>query len=289
MPHQSNRLEKRFLLLCVCYDRPMPELPEVERAVRRLRPAMEGARFERVLVRRRRLRTLLPARFAVRLERAAVTALQRRGKYLVADLSSGGTLVMHLGMSGSFDIHAERPVSLSKHDHVVFFMSNGATVVFNDPRRFGAMWLFDDAAADTSPTRALGPEPLDDEFVFEVLAERLRGRRAPLKTVLSDQRVVAGLGNIYVSEALHRARLSPLRAGGTLVTSAGGPRRPLRMLVHAIRRVLTEAIVDEEDEYGFLRVYDREGKRCARRGCRGIIRRIVQAGRSTFYCPVCQR
>jgi formamidopyrimidine-DNA glycosylase len=268
---------------------PVPELPEVERAARRLRPAMEGARFERVLVRRRRLRTLLPARFAARLERSAVTTLRRRGKYLVADLSPGGTLVMHLGMSGSFDIHAERPVPLSKHDHVVFFMSNGDTVVFNDPRRFGAMWLFDDAAADASPTRALGPEPLDDEFVAEVLADKLRGRRAPLKTVLSDQRVVAGLGNIYVSEALHRARLSPLRASGTLVTSSGTPRGPLRLLVHAIRRILKEAIVDEADEYRFLRVYDREGKRCARRGCRGIIRRIVQAGRSTFYCPVCQR
>ena len=267
----------------------MPELPEVERAVRQLRAVMEGARFERVLVRRRRLRTLLPARFAARLERSAVTTLQRRGKYLVATLSSGGTLVMHLGMSGSFDIHAERPVALSRHDHVVFFMSNGTTVVFNDPRRFGAMWLFDEAAAHDSPTRRLGPEPLDDEFVAEVLAEKLRGRRAPLKTVLSDQRVVAGLGNIYVSEALHRARLSPLRASRTLVTPSGAPRTPLRVLVHSIRQILNEAIVDEADEYRFLRVYDREGRRCARRGCRGVIRRIVQAGRSTFYCPVCQK
>jgi formamidopyrimidine-DNA glycosylase len=267
----------------------MPELPEVEREVRRLRPAMEGARFERVLVRRRRLRTLLPARFAARLEGSAVRTVHRRGKYLVADLSTGGRLVMHLGMSGSFDIHAERPVPLSKHDHVVFYMSNGATVVFNDPRRFGAMWLFADAAADASPTSALGPEPLDDVFVAEVLADKLRGRRAPLKTVLSDQRVVAGLGNIYVSEALHRARLSPLRASGTLVAASGAPGRPLHLLVRAIRGVLNEAIGDEGSRYRFLRVYDREGKRCPRRGCPGIIRRIVQAGRSTFFCPVCQR
>ncbi len=268
---------------------PMPELPEVERAVRRLRPVMEGARFERVVVRRRRLRTLLPLRFAARLEGSAVQRLHRRGKYLVADLSTGNRLVMHLGMSGSFDIQAERPVPLTRHDHVVFFMSSGATVVFNDPRRFGTMWLFDDAADVTSPTAALGPEPLDDAFVAEVLAGTLRGRRAPLKTVLSDQRVVAGLGNIYVSEALHRARLSPLRASGTLVAPSGAPGRPLRLLVGAIRDVLNEAIGDEKGKYRFLRVYDREGERCPRRGCRGTIRRIVQAGRSTFYCPVCQR
>ena len=135
----------------------------------------------------------------------------------------------------------------------------------------------------------LGREPLDDAFVAEVLADKLRGRRAPLKTALSDQRVVAGLGNIYVSEALHRARLSPRRASGTLVEPSGAPRRPLRMLVHAIRAILNDAIADESDEYRFLRVYDREGKRCPRRGCRGVIKRIVQAGRSTFYCPVCQR
>jgi formamidopyrimidine-DNA glycosylase len=267
----------------------VPELPEVEREVRQLRPAMEGARFERVLVRRRRLRTLLPIRFAARLEGSSVQTLRRRGKYLVADLSTGGRLVMHLGMSGSFDIHAEPPVPLGKHDHVVFSMSNGTTVIFNDPRRFGAMWLFDDAEDVTSPTAALGPEPLDDAFVADVLAGKLRGRRAPLKSALSDQRVVAGLGKIYVSEALHRARLSPVRASGTLVARSGAPVRPLRLLVRAIRGVLNEAIGDKAGEYRFLRVYDREGERCPRRGCPGIIRRIVQAGRSTFYCPVCQR
>ena len=250
---------------------------------------MEGARFERVLVRRRRLRTLLPARFSARLEGSVVRALHRRGKYLIADLSTGDRLIMHLGMSGSFDIHTGRPGPLTKHDHVIFYMSNGTTVVFNDPRRFGAMWLVDNATGDKSPMSALGPEPLDDAFVAEVLADKLRGRRAPLKTVLSDQRVIAGLGNIYVSEALHRARLSPLRASGTLVARSGAPGRPLRLLVRAIRNVLNEAIDHKAGEYRFLRVYDREGERCPRRGCQGTISRIVQAARSTFFCPLCQR
>jgi formamidopyrimidine-DNA glycosylase len=168
-------------------------------------------------------------------------------------------------------------------------MSNGSTVVFNDPRRFGSIWLFDASKAHTSPLSALGPEPLDDAFVAEVLAGKLRGRRAPLKTALLDQWVVAGLGNIYVSEALHRARLSPLRASGTLVTPSGAPRPPLRALVRAIRATLNEAIGDTADEYRFLRVYGREGQRCRRRGCLGAIKRIVQGGRSTFFCPTCQR
>jgi formamidopyrimidine-DNA glycosylase len=267
----------------------MPELPEVERVARQLRPAMEAARFERVVVRRRKLRTLLPVRFAARLEGTSVRALRRRGKYLIADLSTEATLVMHLGMSGSFDVHPGPPPAPSKHDHVIFTMSNGITVVFNDPRRFGSMWLFDSAEAHSSPAGALGPEPLDDAFVAEVLADKFRGRRAPLKGALSDQRVVAGLGNIYVSEALHRARLSPLRASGTLVAASGAPRPALRVLVRAIRATLNEALADTAGGYRFLRVYDREGERCPRRGCSGTIRRIVQAGRSTFYCPRCQR
>jgi formamidopyrimidine-DNA glycosylase len=266
----------------------VPELPEVERAVRQLRPAMEGARFDRVVVHRRRLRTLLPAHFEARLERAAVKSLRRRGKYLVADLSTGGTLVMHLGMSGSFDVHLEGPAALTKHDHVVFHMSSGATVIFNDPRRFGSMWLYDDSVA-ANPTSALGPEPLDEEFGADVLAGTLRGRRAPLKAALSDQRVVAGLGNIYVSEALHRARLSPRRASGTLVTASGAPRPPLRALVRAIRDTLHDALSDRREGEDRFRVYDREGQRCLRRGCPGRIKRIVQAGRSTFFCPSCQR
>jgi formamidopyrimidine-DNA glycosylase len=266
----------------------VPELPEVERAVRELRPAMENARFERVRVRRRRLRTLLPARFAARLRGARVQSLRRRGKYLIADLSTGDLLVMHLGMSGSFDVHANGVVTRTRHDHVVFYMSNGATVVFNDPRRFGSMWLHDATAANM-PTSALGPEPLDEAFGADAFAGTLRGRRAPLKTVLSDQRVVAGLGNIYVSEALHRARLSPRRAAGTLVSRSGAPRQALRTLVLAIRETLQTALTDRADGGNRFRVYDREGEKCLRRGCRGTIKRIVQGGRSTFFCPVCQR
>jgi formamidopyrimidine-DNA glycosylase len=266
----------------------VPELPEVERAVRELRPAMEDARFERVIVRRRRLRTLLPARFAARLEGSTVQSLRRRGKYLIGDLSTGDMLVMHLGMSGSFDVHTNGAVTLTKHDHVVFHMSNGATVVFNDPRRFGSMWLHDTLSTNV-PTSALGPEPLDGAFGADVLAAALRGRRAPLKTVLSDQRVIAGLGNIYVSEALHRARLSPRRAAGTLTLQSGAPRPVLRMLVRAIRETLQTALNDRTDGGDRFRVYDREGKRCRRRGCRGTIKRIMQGGRSTFFCPVCQR
>jgi formamidopyrimidine-DNA glycosylase len=264
----------------------MPELPEVEREVRALRPAMEGARFERVVVRRRKLRTLLPRRFEARLEGATVQALRRRGKYLVAELSTGATLVMHLGMSGSFEVH-RGAFQIDKHDHVLFHMSNGAAVVFNDPRRFGSMWLHDDPRHATLPTNRLGPEPLDEAFVADVLAVPLARRRAPLKTALLDQRVVAGLGNIYVSEALHRARLSPLRASDTIVTAKGAPTAELRLLVHQIRETLAHAISDRG--HNRFRVYDREGERCPRRGCRGSIKRIVQAGRSTFFCPVCQR
>jgi formamidopyrimidine-DNA glycosylase len=195
---------------------------------------------------------------------------------------------MHLGMSGSFETHRGAAPALGAHDHVVFHMSSGATVVFNDPRRFGSMWLVDDASPKGDPLAPLGPEPLEDAFVAEVLAEQLRGRKAPLKTVLGDQRVVAGLGNIYVSEALHRARLSPFRASSTLVTTTGAPAASLRTLVRAIRDTLNAALTDD-DNYDRLRVYGREGLPCLRRGCGGEITRVVQAGRSTFFCPRCQR
>jgi formamidopyrimidine-DNA glycosylase len=264
----------------------MPELPEVEREVRRLRPAMEGARINRVDVHRRRLRTLLPVRFASRLEGAIVRRLHRRGKYLVADLSTGETLVMHLGMSGSFEIHGRHDVPPGKHDHVIFHMSSGNTVAFNDPRRFGSMWLYG-AGGKGNPTSALGPEPLDDAFGAEVLATAFARRRAPLKAALLDQRVVAGLGNIYVSEALHRARLSPRRAAESLTTATGAPRPALITLVRTIRETLEHALTDRGENR--FRVYDREGEPCPRRGCGGRIKRIVQSGRSTFYCPTCQR
>ena len=268
----------------------MPELPEVERTVRYLRPVMEGARIARVTVRRRRLRTLLPANFASRLEGAIVENLSRRGKYLVAGLSSGETLIMHLGMSGSLEIRSDPRIAHDKHDHVLFHLSSGADVVFNDPRRFGFMRVLPAEGGPLDPFAGkLGPEPMASAFEADTLAGAFLRRRTSLKSVLSDQRIVAGLGNIYVCEALFRAGLSPLRAATTLVTPAGAPRPTLRRLVHAIRATLRKALSLPEESDGRFRVYDREGLPCLRRGCRGTIRRIVQAGRSTFYCPTCQR
>jgi formamidopyrimidine-DNA glycosylase len=265
----------------------LPELPEVERTVLQLRPILEGARFDRVVVRTPMLRTRLPADFAPALEGAVVRGLARRGKYLVARLSTSDALVMHLGMSGSFEVHAAAPPVFAKHDHVVFHLSSGSVVVFNDPRRFGSMRIHH---GDADPfVGALGPEPLEREFDARRLAQALRKRRTSLKTALSDQRVVAGLGNIYVSEALHRARLSPRRASRTLVTRSGTPTPAVDRLVRAVRATLADALAARPATADRFRVYDREGRRCARRGCRGTIRRIVQSGRSTFFCPVCQR
>ena len=259
---------------------------------------MEGARFERVLARRPDLRYPLPAGFAARLEGQTVRALTRRAKYLLAELSSGHLLLMHLGMSGSFRVLGRRGARardvvapLSPHDHVIFEMSSGAIVIFNDPRRFGFMHLLGAADVAGAPMlRALGPEPLDRAFGAGVLAQALRRRKTSLKAALSDQRVVSGLGNIYVCEALHRARLSPKRRSSTLVARSGAPRPELLRLVDAIRAVLKDAIANSHRPSGDdrFRVYDHEGQRCPRRGCRGVIRRIVQAGRSTFFCPVCQ-
>jgi formamidopyrimidine-DNA glycosylase len=273
----------------------LPELPEVETIRRVLQPVMEGARFEKVVARRPDLRVALPVRFVARLTGETVLRLGRRGKYLVADLSSGETLLMHLGMSGSFRIdftapgasHHVRGAALA-HDHVVFHMSSGATVTFNDPRRFGLMDLVStDMLPEHRVFRFLGPEPLTAEFDASVLARAARGKKTTLKAALSDQRVIAGLGNIYASEALHVARLSPMRRASTIATRSGTPRDAARTLVAAIRKVLSDAVERGDAGYAF-RVYDREGERCRRRGCRGVIRRIVQAGRSTFYCPVCQ-
>ena len=252
---------------------------------------MEGFRIRRVLARRRNLRYPLGRNFVARLEGRTVDALRRRAKYLVAELSSGDVLVMHLGMSGWFRvIRGER--QFEKHDHVVFEMSSGAAVAFNDPRRFGFMKLMTRAAfANELTMRTLGPEPLDRTFDADALARAFRSRKTSLKAALLDQRIVAGLGNIYVAEALHRARLSPLRAAGSLVTEAGEAGPELRRLVAAIKESLRDAIGNQhragaEDRF---RVYDREGLRCLRRGCAGTIERVVQTGRSTFYCAVCQR
>lgn len=251
---------------------------------------MAGARFTRVIVRQPTLRHPLPAGFAATLKGQTVRAVERRAKYLIVELSSGERLLMHLGMSGWFRL---MPAQLEPHDHVVFEMSNGKVVAFNDPRRFGFMQLqnADEHASHKSLTR-LGPEPLDETaFDAAALAAAFARRRTSLKIALSDQRVVGGLGNIYVVEALHRARLSPKRRASTLVTSKGAPRPAVYELVDAIREVLKEAIRRQSrtGDGNPFRVYDREGEKCPRHGCRGTIRRITQAGRSTYYCPVCQR
>jgi formamidopyrimidine-DNA glycosylase len=293
----------------------MPELPEVETVRRGLEPVMDGARFARVEARRADLRWPLPKGFARHLEGLTVRGLGRRGKYLLLDLSSGEVLMMHLGMSGSFHVfqgggeastaryHHER-ARHAAHDHVVFHMANGAIVTFNDPRRFGFMELTPRAALDAHPRmRAIGPEPLGNAFDAGILARACRGKKTSLKTALMDQRVVAGLGNIYVCEALHRARLSPKRRAATLAGRNGAPNERAEKLVEAIRAVLRDAIAaggsslrDHKRTDGELgafqhnfRVYDREGGPCATRGCTGTVRRIVQGGRSTFYCPTCQK
>ena len=295
----------------------VPELPEVEYTRRQLQRSMAGARIARVVTRRPNLRYAFPRNFAGRLEGQRVDAVSRRAKYLLVALQSGNLLLMHLGMSGSFRVLETRPTSrkgpsdaagrgdashrrkgpsyegdLETHDHVVFEMSNGRVVVFNDPRRFGFMTLLSpEEAARHATLSRLGPEPLARGFDTVSLARELGRRRTPLKIALSDQRVIAGLGNIYVSEALHLAGLSPRRRASTLMTSAGQPRPSLDALTGAIREVLKKAIRHQYRtgaDDPFL-VYDREDEACLRPGCTGTIRRIVQGGRSTFFCPTCQK
>ena len=293
----------------------MPELPEVETVRRGLAPVMEGARFVEVVAHRGDLRWPLPKDFAQRLKGETVTGLGRRAKYLLADLSSGDVLVMHLGMSGSFRVthprgettpgryYHERSQDLA-HDHVVFVMSSGATVRFNDPRRFGSMKLVPRSALDQEPLlRAIGPEPLGNEFSAGLLARACEGKNTSLKAALLDQRIVAGLGNIYVCEALNRALLSPRRKASTIASRTGAPNERAEKLIAAIKTVLNDAIAaggsslrDHRRTDGSLgdfqhnfRVYDREAKRCPTPGCKGTIKRIVQTGRSTFFCPVCQK
>ncbi|MEO8681765.1 MAG: bifunctional DNA-formamidopyrimidine glycosylase/DNA-(apurinic or apyrimidinic site) lyase [Vicinamibacterales bacterium] len=272
----------------------MPELPEVETIRRLLAPAMSGARFRRVIVNRPNLRIPFPDQFAARLRGATVTEVARRGKYLVVTLSSGETLIMHLGMSGWFHVAAigDRTRESDAHDHVVFVMSSGKTVVFNDPRRFGFMDLAGIGTVESYPAlSAMGPEPLSPAFAAASLARSCRGKKTSIKVTLLDQRVVAGLGNIYASEALHHARLSPLRRASTIATATGKPRRQAEQLAASIKAVLTSAIRRSEAPYrsGRFRVYDRAGEPCLRKGCDGTIKQITQAGRSTFYCPICQR
>ncbi|MDB5459745.1 MAG: formamidopyrimidine-DNA glycosylase [Caulobacteraceae bacterium] len=287
----------------------MPELPEVETVRRGLKPVLERARLAHVLARRPDLRFPLPDDFKGRLEGARVDALERRAKYLLARLDTGETLVMHLGMTGRFDIEAggalarpgvfAHPVAEgAKHAHVVFDTDAGHRITYCDPRRFGFMGLVPTAhLADHPWFRGMGPEPLGPDFDAAYLAGALKGRSQAIKTLLLDQRIVAGLGNIYVCEALHRAHVSPLKAGGKIA------RPRLAALVETIRLVLEEAIeaggstlrdfAATDGALGYFqhrfRAYGREDEPCLTPGCRGVVRRLVQGGRSTFYCPVCQK
>jgi formamidopyrimidine-DNA glycosylase len=262
----------------------MPELPEVEALRRELAPVVEGARVSRVVLRRTNLRRPFPPDFDLRIAGATVLRLRRRAKYLLADLSSGDTLLMHLGMSGWFRVEPAEQVP-EPHDHVVFDLSSGRSVVFNDPRRFGVMDLVRTTDVErASPVAGLGPEPLSADFDAASLSAACARSRRPIKVALLDQTVVAGLGNIYASEALHLARVSPRLAAGAVVTAPGR-----RRLVAAIKAVLVRAVdALERDASQRFRVYGREGEPCPRRTCGGRIRRITQAGRSTFFCPVCQ-
>lgn len=291
----------------------MPELPEVETVRRGLEPVMDGKRLSRVIQRRPDLRWPLPDKFAERLTGRRVGALRRRSKYLLIDLDSsetgGETLIIHLGMSGRLliggaalgDFHhdaaGDSAFGEGKHDHVVFDIEGGARVVFNDARRFGAMDLCPTAGLEGHKLLAtLGPEPLGNAFNEDYLAERLKGRRTPIKAALLDQRIVAGLGNIYVCEALHRSGISPKRLAGAI----SKPR--IGALTTAIRETLQDAIEaggsslrdyrQADGELGYFqhsfRVYDREGAPCSKENCRGTIHRVVQSGRSSFYCPKCQ-
>ena len=268
----------------------MPELPEVETTVRGLERVLKGRRITRVEMRRADLRRSFPKDLGQRLTGAKVTGLGRRAKYGLIHTDRNDTMVFHLGMSGSWRIDR---AELGKHDHLVLDTDEGRRLALNDPRRFGSVDLVGTNALDEWPAfKALGPEPFDLDAGD--LRKRLAGRTAALKLLLGDQRIVAGLGNIYVCEALYRARIHPKRAAGSVSTER------LKTLVVAIRKVLDEAIdaggstlrdfVSPEGELGYFSktfaVYDREGKPC---GCGGEVKRIVQGGRSTFYCPRCQR
>ena len=283
----------------------MPELPEVETVRRGLLPAMEGVVITRTEVNRPDLRWPFPPHMADRLSGVAITALRRRSKYILADLSSGETLILHLGMSGRILIsgdplgqfHRDHPAP-EKHDHVVFHMENGARVTFNDPRRFGAMDLLPtDTAHEHKLLSVLGPEPLGNDFHEQHLIDAFRGKNTPVKSALLDQRIVAGLGNIYVCEALYRGGVSPRRKAGQI------SEQRVAALVPIIRQVLEEAIRaggsslrdfrQADGELGYFQhsfdVYGREDEPCRTEGCDAKVKRITQSGRSSFYCAQCQR
>ncbi|MBQ4825541.1 bifunctional DNA-formamidopyrimidine glycosylase/DNA-(apurinic or apyrimidinic site) lyase [Leisingera sp. HS039] len=283
----------------------MPELPEVETVKRGLAPAMEGAVITNAAVNRPDLRWPFPERMAERLTGARVNGLRRRSKYILADLDTDETLLIHLGMSGRMTVSGdplgqfthEHPQAV-KHDHVVLDMDNGARITFNDPRRFGAMDLLETATAESHKLLAvLGPEPLGNDFHEDHLVAAFQGRNTPVKSALLDQGIIAGLGNIYVCEALFRAGISPRRKAGQIAAHR------VAALVPIIREVLQDAIRaggsslkdfrQASGELGYFQhsfdAYGREGEPCRRAGCTGSIARITQSGRSTFYCVKCQR
>ncbi len=292
----------------------MPELPEVETVRRGLAPYVEGARIERVTLNRPDLRFPFPAGFAEALTGTTITRADRRAKYLLFRLSSGATWLSHLGMTGSYrfeDFKFKEPSRYyepdedRKHDHLVLDLDHPVhgklRLIYNDARRFGFVDLFTEEA-ESPYLRGLGPEPLSNAFNAVEMAERFKGKKAPMKAALLDQRVVAGLGNIYVSEALHRAHIRPDVAAAKLVLKSGAPSKRLEDLADGVRTVLTEAIeaggstlrdfraADGTSGYFQHRfaVYDREDEPCPTPGCRGMIKRIVQSGRSSFFCPTCQ-
>ncbi|WP_350335799.1 bifunctional DNA-formamidopyrimidine glycosylase/DNA-(apurinic or apyrimidinic site) lyase [Coralliovum pocilloporae] len=293
----------------------MPELPEVETVRSGLAPVLESQRLEQVDVNRPDLRFPFPDQFAERLEGRCCTALGRRSKYLLMDLDDGSVVVMHLGMSGSFRVvtaeEARQPGSFhhersknEAHDHVVFHLKSGDRVIYNDPRRFGFMDLIRrEDLPEHKFFRALGVEPTGNALGADYLAARFAGRKAPLKSVLLDQSIIAGLGNIYVCESLWRSGLAPDRAAATLVRKDGKPRKSLITLTGHIRAVIADAIaaggsslkdyVHADGSLGYFQhsfsVYDRENEPCRTEACDGVINRMVQSGRSTFYCPSCQK
>jgi formamidopyrimidine-DNA glycosylase len=294
----------------------MPELPEVETVRRGLEPAMTGAVITHIEQRRANLRFAFPERFSERLAGRGVLSLGRRAKYLLVELNQGETLVMHLGMSGRFivelgDGRAREPGEFQntvtrhlKHDHVVFHLGNGARITYNDVRRFGFMDLVASAGLATSVHfRGMGIEPLGNELSGDLLARLFANKAAPLKAALLDQRLVAGLGNIYVCEALFRAGLDPQAPAGSIATASGKPREIAHRLAIIIRDVLTEAVTaggstlndfaHTDGSLGYFqhrfKVYDRKGEPCLTPSCGAVIERLVQSGRSTFFCPSCQK
>lgn len=296
----------------------MPELPEVETVKRGLEPLLLGRRIKAISLRRENLRFPFPEGFAARLVGAKVEALRRRAKYILIDFDNGLTLIAHLGMTGRFTAFngkgtsnlgefyfktGAKETAEGPHDHVVFDLDNGVKLIYSDPRRFGMMDLTETAELeDHRLLKGIGVEPLGNELSTQYLISRFKGKSAPLKAALLDQRIIAGLGNIYVCEALHRAGLKPQRKAGSLVKAKSHDPR-LDSLVRHIRDILNEAIAaggstlqdfaSTRGEQGSYQqrfsVYDREGEPCLKPGCTGTIKRIVQSGRSSFYCPVCQK